>query len=342
LRKVSVPLPDLTNSEVVRAQKADPDRNVLTGLRFAPANDAQKEEDARAYIETLNLSERAALTMFLQQDRDEEESEEETEDTGSALSVQPAEEAEIPQMPPGPMPSGEEALAQQLDVLTEDPAVLRRIYDDFITPGSYEDNLKTFGVISMDAPSAIRLYTDSFEAKDGVSSTIENYNRTAEEDDRIVYNDYVGLLMSSVTTIVNVITYVLIAFVAVSLVVSSIMIGIITYISVLERTKEIGILRAIGASKRNVARVFNAETFIVGLFAGLIGVFVSWLILIPGNQLIHHLTGRISPWSLPACAILDIRRTYANTCGWRRWQRTRHTQRHVPVGTHGKTVLCAG
>ncbi|MGI6440491.1 MAG: ATP-binding cassette domain-containing protein [Peptoniphilaceae bacterium] len=278
-------------SEVVRAQKADPDRNVLTGLRFAPANDAQKEEDARAYIETLNLSERAALTMFLQQDRDEEESEEETEDTGSALSVQPAEEAEIPQMPPGPMPSGEEALAQQLDVLTEDPAVLRRIYDDFITPGSYEDNLKTFGVISMDAPSAIRLYTDSFEAKDGVSSAIENYNRTAEEDDRIVYNDYVGLLMSSVTTIVNVITYVLIAFVAVSLVVSSIMIGIITYISVLERTKEIGILRAIGASKRNVARVFNAETFIVGLFAGLIGVFVSRLILIPGNQLIHHLTG---------------------------------------------------
>ena len=275
-------------SEVVRAQRENPDVNVLTGLRFEPLDDAQKEEDARTYIETLNLSERAALTMFLQQAAEETE---ETEDGAPAFPAQPGGDAEIPQMPPGEMPTGEEAMAQQLDVLTEDPEVLHRIYDDFITPGSYEDNLQTFGVISMDAPSAIRLYTDSFEAKDGVSASIENYNRTAEEDDRIVYNDYVGLLMSSVTTIVNVITYVLIAFVAVSLVVSSIMIGIITYISVLERTKEIGILRAIGASKRNVARVFNAETFIVGLFAGLLGVGISRLILIPGNQLIHHLTG---------------------------------------------------
>ncbi len=109
--------------------------------------------------------------------------------------------------------------------------------------------------------------------------------------DKIVYTDYVGLMMSSVTTIINVISYVLIAFVSVSLVVSSIMIGIITYISVLERTKEIGILRAMGASKRNVSQVFNAETGLIGLCAGLIGIGVTLLLLIPGNQVLHHFIG---------------------------------------------------
>jgi ABC-type antimicrobial peptide transport system permease subunit len=124
---------------------------------------------------------------------------------------------------------------------------------------------------------------------------IDAYNaevREAGHEDRVItYTDYVATLMSSVTTIVNTISYVLVAFVAISLVVSSIMIGIITYISVLERTKEIGILRAIGASKRNIAQVFNAETFIVGLMAGILGVVVALLILIPGNALIHSLTG---------------------------------------------------
>ena len=119
------------------------------------------------------------------------------------------------------------------------------------------------------------------------------------EEDQISYTDYVGLLMSSVTTIVNVISYVLIAFVAVSLVVSSIMIGIITYISVLERTKEIGILRAIGASKRNISQVFNAETFIIGLLSGLIGIGVTLLLLIPGNAVIHAVTVR--PMSTRRC-----------------------------------------
>ena len=111
------------------------------------------------------------------------------------------------------------------------------------------------------------------------------------EEDQIMYTDYVALLMSSVTTIIDVISYVLIAFVSVSLVVSSIMIGIITYISVLERTKEIGILRAIGASKRNISQVFNAETFIVGLCSGLMGIGITLLILLPANALIHSLAG---------------------------------------------------
>ena len=164
-------------------------------------------------------------------------------------------------------------------------------YDSYVSPGSYEDNMTAFGFVSLDAPSAISLYADNFENKDAIAANIEEYNKTASEENYITYTDYVGLLMSSITTIVNVISYVLIAFVAVSLVVSSIMIGIITFISVLERTKEIGILRAIGASKRNISQVFNAETFIVGLFAGLIGVGITLLLLIPANSIIHAVSG---------------------------------------------------
>ena len=151
--------------------------------------------------------------------------------------------------------------------------------------------MTAFGYVSPDAPAGINIYVDSFEDKEAITDCIDDYNKTVAEEDQISYTDYVGLLMSSVTTIVNVISYVLIAFVAVSLVVSSIMIGIITYISVLERTKEIGILRAIGASKRNISQVFNAETFIVGLCSGLIGIGITLLLLIPGNAIIHSLTG---------------------------------------------------
>lgn len=120
---------------------------------------------------------------------------------------------------------------------------------------------------------------------------IEDYNSTVDPEDQINYTDYVALIMSSVTTIIDVISYVLIAFVAISLIVSSIMIGIITYISVLERTKEIGILRAIGASKKDISSVFNAETVIVGFGAGLIGILATILLCIPINAVVHHLTG---------------------------------------------------
>ena len=165
------------------------------------------------------------------------------------------------------------------------------MYNKYISSGSYDDNLVKLGVVSVEAPSSIAIYADSFENKEKIAECIENYNKTVEEDDKITYTDLVGLLMSSVTTIINVISYVLMAFVAVSLIVSSIMIGIITYISVLERTKEIGILRAIGASKKNISRVFNAETFIIGLLSGLIGIGVSLLMLIPINVVIHIISG---------------------------------------------------
>ncbi len=169
------------------------------------------------------------------------------------------------------------------------------LYDHAMPPvystGSYEDSLKKLGYVDLDSPSTINLYASTFEDKDSIAEAIEDYNNKVEEDDKIEYTDVVALLMSSITTIINVISYVLIAFVAISLVVSSIMIGIITYISVLERTKEIGILRAIGASKRDISRVFNAETFIIGLTAGLIGIGATLLLNIPINVIIHDLTG---------------------------------------------------
>ena len=168
-------------------------------------------------------------------------------------------------------------------------------YDEFMPPtvsdANYDQNMEKLGYARVDSPSTVALYAVTFEDKDTISELIEEYNATVDEEDVIEYTDYVALLMSSVTTIINAVSYVLIAFVAISLVVSSIMIGIITYISVLERTKEIGILRAIGASKRDIGRVFNAETLTVGFGAGVIGILASLLIIIPINLVLHALTG---------------------------------------------------
>ncbi len=160
---------------------------------------------------------------------------------------------------------------------------------------SYDSNLQSFGYADLSTPSEIDIYSMDFESKEYIVDILDEYNTRMEEageDDKvIVYTDLVGTLMSSVTDIIDTISYVLVAFVSISLIVSSIMIGILTYTSVLERKKEIGILRAIGASKRNVSQVFNAETFIIGLSAGLIGIGMTLLLLIPGNAIIHSLTG---------------------------------------------------
>ena len=170
------------------------------------------------------------------------------------------------------------------------------LYDHYMPPtrssSTYEDNLDLLGYTRLDAPSAISIYATTFAQKDKIADLIKEYNAGVEnEEDEISYTDYVALLMSSITGIISGISYLLIAFVSISLVVSSIMIGIITNISVLERTKEIGILRAVGASKRDVSRVFNAETLIVGLAAGLLGILVSVAATFPINAVIHSLTG---------------------------------------------------
>ncbi len=188
----------------------------------------------------------------------------------------------------------EEQLAQIL-LATEYTDEQCAVFYDLHVPSNYSDstyekNLKLLGAVDEEHPSAISIYAATFAAKDEIARLISEYNASVPEEDQISYTDYVALIMSSVSTIINAISYVLIAFVAISLVVSSIMIGIITYISVLERTKEIGILRAIGASKKDVSRVFNAETLIVGFVAGALGIGITLLLNIPINLIIHALT----------------------------------------------------
>ncbi len=255
------------NSDVVKAQLANTKINVVNGMEFSPANDAAKIADAKKYVANMGVTDKANLFK-------------------SMMSSMGSYSPEMAEQMAG---LGETEMAAMMDSYLANPEdeLLLNIYDMFISSGTYEDMMDAFGVVSLDAPSSISIYADTFEDKDAISDCIDRYNEGVAEEDQITYTDAVALLMSSITTIINVISYVLIAFVAVSLVVSSIMIGIITYISVLERTKEIGILRAIGASKSNISQVFNAETFIVGLCSGVIGIVITLLILIPTNLIIH-------------------------------------------------------
>ena len=174
-----------------------------------------------------------------------------------------------------------EQLAALKNLSSEELAVYKESMN-----ASYEGNLKKLGVANLDDPDSIYIYPKDFDSKEEITKIIDSYNAGKSEGEQIKYTDMGGIMMSSVSTIVNVISSVLIAFVAISLIVSSIMIAIITYISVIERTKEIGILRAIGASKRDISRVFNAETLIEGLTAGVLGIVVTFLLTIPINAII--------------------------------------------------------
>ena len=206
----------------------------------------------------------------------------------------------------------DEQLAAMLDgtLTTLDAVSLAKLYDEYmpkaLSDSSYDENMDILGYADLDKPTSINIYAASFEAKDEIVRIIGEYNNMMLEQGKdeavISYTDYVGLLMSSITNIINVISYVLIGFVSISLVVSSIMIGIITYISVLERTKEIGILRSIGASKKDVSRVFNAETLIVGFVSGFLGILVTILLNIPISAIVKHLSDVPNVASLPGVA----------------------------------------
>jgi len=238
----------VADSEVVKAQKQNPDTDVLTGLPFDTG-----EENNTVY----SMAEIQAIMATLPQDKQAE--------LGGAIM----------QMQSAGMPE------QQIC------ATISKALQPGFSPSTYEANLELLGVSDPDEPSSINLYPIDFEAKDAIADIISDYNAGKSKESQITYTDYVGLMMSSITTIINAISYILIAFVAISLVVSSIMIGIITNISVLERTKEIGILRAVGASKKDISHVFNAETMIVGLAAGLVGICMTELLIIPINLLIQ-------------------------------------------------------
>lgn len=173
---------------------------------------------------------------------------------------------------------------------------------------TYDANMQKLGYVDLDDPSTINFYASSFANKDVITDYIAEYNKDVDDIHEIKYTDYIGLMMSSITTIINAITYVLIGFVAISLIVSSIMIGVITLISVQERTKEIGILRAIGASKHNVSSMFNAETIIIGFCSGLLGIIVTMLLCIPINAVIHSLTGitALNAYLPPVAAVILV------------------------------------
>lgn len=268
------------DSAVVKAQKENSTINILNGMEFSPSSNDEKIADAKKYLENLGVSDKANLFKTIMYS---------IQTSGDGMSN--TDNSSIQAVTPDISTMSETQLASMLDEYLKSPDndTLLKIYDTYISTGTYDDNMTTFGVVSLDAPSSISIYTDSFENKESISNCIDDYNSTASEENKISYTDYIGILLSSVTTIINVISYVLIAFVAVSLIVSSIMIGIITFISVMERTKEIGILRAIGASKHNISQVFNAETFIIGLCSGLLGVGISLLLLIPINAIIHSI-----------------------------------------------------
>lgn len=261
-------------SEIIKAQEKDKTVNVLTGMKFESPDNASKAKDAKNYLSSLGISEKASFYRLMM-----------LYSSANGTSAQGAISA---------MPTDETSMAAALDrwlAVSADEEVLLTIYDEYIAGSSYEENMTSFGKVSYDAPSSISIYTDSFDNKDAIAACIEHYNEGADEDSRITYTDYVALLTSSITTIIDGISYVLVAFVSISLIVSCIMIGIITHISVMERTKEIGILRALGASKRNISQVFNAETFIIGCCAGLLGIGVSLLAIIPINSIIERLSG---------------------------------------------------
>ena len=242
----------VNDSAVVKAQREQEDTDVLTGLPFADPDYEPKQ---------YTMQEIQALIPTLPADQ-------QAKLTGGIMQIQ--------QMG---MPESQIA------------ATISKSLAGEYSNSTLEDNLDILGVSDLDSPSSINLYPIDFEAKDKIADIIANYNGTKEEADQITYTDYVGLMMSSITTIINAISYILIAFVGISLIVSSIMIGIITNISVLERTKEIGILRAVGASKKDIRRVFNAETRIVGLAAGLVGIGLTELLIIPINILIKEIAG---------------------------------------------------
>ena len=173
---------------------------------------------------------------------------------------------------------------------TKYAALFDKYMPSMVSKSTYDTNMTLFGLCYLEDPHTINIYAKSFEDKEKIQELIAEYNKNASEEDQITYTDYVGLMMSSITNMVDIVSYVLIAFVSISLVVSSIMIGIITYISVLERTKEIGILRSIGASKKDISRVFNAEAITIGFVSGFIGIMITLLLNIPINIIIKNLT----------------------------------------------------
>lgn len=289
-------------SELVKQQRAKFDTDIFTGIPFAEnAPEPMTEEEAMQKLTEI-MSEEQLGTMFttvIQTLTPEQQMEimQTSEDGQFAKVTEYAERSEL--------------IKAFMSVITsEQLEMMQEMTNPKTTDATYEGNLKILGAQEVQTPSRISIYAKDFDSKESITNFISDYNnrKTAEgrEQDVINYTDYVGMMISSVSTAINAVSYVLIAFVAISLVVSSIMIGIITYISVLERTKEIGILRAIGASKSDVSNVFNAETLIVGFAAGVIGILVTVILNVPINIIIAHITDIENMSKLPAAGAVVL------------------------------------
>ena len=261
-------------SQIVKDQEKNKDINILNNIAFKAKDQEEKRKASKSYLKNLEADQKLEAQSFLLANSDK------LKENIKKASMNPQ--------------VGQKQ-GQNMDIIglfLKDPEdkVLDKLYDEKLQSNSYQNNLENFGYVSKNAPSEIKIYVENFENRDKVKNIIDDFNKNKKEKDQIHYTDFVGLLTSSIRTIINAISYVLIAFVGISLIVSSIMIGIITYISVLERTKEIGILRSIGASKKDIRKVFLSETFMEGLLSGLLGVFVTILLNIPITKIMRNMT----------------------------------------------------
>lgn len=286
-------------SDLVKAQRDNPDVDIFTGIEFPKEDEAPEEP----------MSQEEAMSMIMGRMSEEQLAQ---LSRGILETLTQEQQMELMQLPAEQQMAAMMGMAdpmqlsmQFMNVMTAEQLseLMALTEEPDSTEATYEGNLELLGVADLAKPSSISIYAKDFDGKETITKFISDYNDDKvagdKQEDVINYTDYVGLMISSVSTIIDSISYILIAFVAISLVVSSIMIGIITYISVLERTKEIGILRAIGASKRDISRVFNAETLIVGFSAGAIGIIVTLLLNIPINIIIEHLTDIANMSKLP-------------------------------------------
>ena len=338
---------EVDNSEIVKEQKANPDIDVFTGLKFktdeasagadsssetVSDSTADTESKADKTADSSDTDKKAGLvagdsSMEIPEGMTEEQYKALMEQSGASDTGELADmgmnamgSMDMSAIQGGDMSSLTETQKKYIASLSDEQMELMKQMlkeqsdtnaDQLANSGkysnsNYDNNMKTLGYSVVEDPDSINIYPVDFASKEKIIDIIDDYNDSVGEEDKIEYTDYVGLMMSSITSIINAISYVLIAFVAISLVVSSIMIGIITYISVLERTKEIGILRSIGASKRDISRVFNAETVIVGFVAGALGIIISYLLTIPINMIISHLTDVPIRASIPVSAAVIL------------------------------------
>lgn len=263
-------------SEIVKDQEKNKDINILNNIAFKAKDQNEKRKASKSYLENLDQDQKLKAQSFLL--------------ANSERLKENIKKASINSMNNPSQNQGQNIDIIELFLKNPEDKVLDKLYEEELSSNSYQNNLEDFGFVSKSAPSEIKIYVEDFENRENVKNIINDFNKNKKEKDKIHYTDFVGLLTSSIRTIINAISYVLIAFVGVSLVVSSIMIGIITYISVLERTKEIGILRSIGASKKDIRKVFLSETFMEGLLSGLLGVFVTILLNIPITKIMRNMT----------------------------------------------------